>query len=869
MNSRIITFQIMLLCSMNGLLMSVHAVFGAQDRLGLSLYSLMVTQQENVAVLEWQTAAESRMIGFNLFRADGDSDSFQPLNTTLLPCLLDGQGGVYTYRDVSIHLDQRYTYRLDGIGMDGNIISTESVVFSGVETGLKMDPANKAEPIYVMAEHPMVPNRVLMRQTAAAAETQANALHRSTKTGDRLKIRVRDTGMYYLDTETIAQHFGVTINEVFDLVEQQMLRLSCQGEKCAWVPAPDKDGLFFYNEAIDSLYTDCNVFWLEKARGVVLPAVVQSVPEQSFNPMSRMKTFCLEEQLNTQINRFYNYLEDYWLWTYIYGGSGSTNAWFSMNSIDYSGTTATAEVVFCGGSNSGKTNEHHAVISINGTDVGESRWEQAVLHTGRYTFATSILSNGNNVLNMRGVLDTGVAYSLFFMDRFNITCLAHQQAVDNQYRIPPSTGSEICVSGFATSNLYIVQILNHAEIRLLDSFRTSTDGTGGYAVSFLSTNDTAGYAVFSRDGAFRPVEVSAVSGNSLRSGTNAVDFLLITHSDLYAETRRLEQFRAAQYPQLKTRTVLVDDLYDAFSYGIETPQAITYALKYAVAEWAVAPTYVLFAGEGCYDYKNYLGSCENLVPSVLTKTVDGIYSADNLMADITGNDAVPDFAIGRLPAATAAEMSNMVNKIIAYETAPGGAWTNNAVFVADNADSGGDFKQTCNNMAALFPAPYDISKIYLGEKTISVARSELLNAFNAGASFISYFGHGGWNRLASEGIMTITDMTKLTNSPRLPIVILETCTLNRYEVPGYDYFGEELLLTERHGAVASWGASGESLNSLAEHFYQFFMEGHFSHPEWLLGDAARQAAVRYRSMGYDRFESEIMTLLGDPMTTIR
>lgn len=842
-----------------------------ENRLAVSLYGLTVTQQDAAVVVEWQTAAEGRLIGFNLYRTDEDSDSCQSLNAQLLPCLLNPQGGVYVYRDDTAVAGTRYTYRLDGIGVNGRAVCSATGTYEGAVGPLGDGRKMASGSGYLMTEHPANRGaRTVSRRTDEEPIAAMTDRRRGVQTGERLKIRVRETGMYHLDAATLAQHFGITTQEVSSLVEEQMLRLSCQGEKCAWIPAQDGDGLFFYNEAINSFYTYYNVFWLERGRGLVLPGAEMPAPEQAFDPMSRMKTFCFEEQLNNQIDRYYNYLEDYWLWTYNYGGSGSTSVWFTMKEpIDYSGETASAEMVFCGGSNSGVSNEHHAIIRINGTVIGESHWEKAVLYTGRYSFAASVLSNGVNQLTVTGVLDSNIVYSLFFMDRFSVTCLAKQQAVSNRYLLPSSTNERACVTGFTATNLYVVEVLGPALIRPVPSFHVSPDGAGGYAVSFYTTNQSSEYAVFTVEDAWTPDDVYAVADESLRSQTNAVDYLLITHPQVYAETLRLEQFRAGQHPGLRTRTVLVDDVYNAFSHGIETPEAITRFLKYAAAEWAVSPQYVLFAGEGSHDYKNYRGLGENLVPTIMTRTPDGIYSADNVMADIVGNDAVPDFSIGRLPAISLDEMSNLVSKVMAYESDLGGTWTNTALLVADNADSGGNFKQTCETIAGLFPDSHALNKIYLDDKTIAAARTSLLGAFNSGAGVMIYFGHGGWNRLAAEGIMTITAMSSLTNAPRLPIVLLETCTLNRFEAPLYDYFGEALILTKRHGAVAVWGPSGESLNNLAEHFCQYFLEDHYAQSDHLLGDAVRQAAGQYRRMGYDRFECEIMTLLGDPMTTIK
>jgi hypothetical protein len=132
----------------------------------------------------------------------------------------------------------------------------------------------------------------------------------------------------------------------------------------------------------------------------------------------------------------------------------------------------------------------------------------------------------------------------------------------------------------------------------------------------------------------------------------------------------------------------VADIYDEFSFGLFTPQAIKDFLDHAYHNWTPpAPQYVLLVGDASYDYKDNLGlGTVNFVPSYTAFTpYMGETLTDEWFARISGDDTVPDLYLGRLPAATKAQAAVMVDKIMTYENAPNTkTWEKNVLLVADN-----------------------------------------------------------------------------------------------------------------------------------------------------------------------------------------
>jgi hypothetical protein len=76
-------------------------------------------------------------------------------------------------------------------------------------------------------------------------------------------------------------------------------------------------------------------------------------------------------------------------------------------------------VVLQGGSDSGTTVDHHVVVSVNGSVVGETRFAGKVPHRVVLAVPASSLREGSNEITVTNVGDTGVS-SLVFLDRFAV-----------------------------------------------------------------------------------------------------------------------------------------------------------------------------------------------------------------------------------------------------------------------------------------------------------------------------------------------------------------------------------------------------------------------------------------------------------------
>ena len=88
----------------------------------------------------------------------------------------------------------------------------------------------------------------------------------------------------------------------------------------------------------------------------------------------------------------------------------------------------------------------------------------------------------------------------------------------------------------------------------------------------------------------------------LASGSS---FVIISPKEFLSAANRLKaQREIAGINYIKTAVVDVEKIYNEFSCGIPDPVAVRNFLKYGFDNWTERPVYVLFFGDGSYDYKN-------------------------------------------------------------------------------------------------------------------------------------------------------------------------------------------------------------------------------------------------------------------------
>ena len=240
--------------------------------------------------------------------------------------------------------------------------------------------------------------------------------------------------------------------------------------------------------------------------------------------------------------------------------------------------------------------------------------------------------------------------------------------------------------------------------------------------------------------------------------------MIISHQNFISSLPTLVAQRRAQ--GFTVMVVSVEDVYDEFSYGLHSPQAIRDLLARASAQWSKPPRYVLLVGDGSYDPRDYfhLGSFD-FVPTKLVDTALMETGSDDALSDFD-NDGIPEIPIGRLPVRTAAEADRAISKIVNFSPAN---VPQTALMVADTQGSYYfNFEQASDQASALLPPGMTVQKLYRRlEPSDAAARANIISRINSGAALELQQPTGGLPiELTGEAIVVNGSGPLLPNSSR-------------------------------------------------------------------------------------------------------
>jgi hypothetical protein len=540
------------------------------------------------------------------------------------------------------------------------------------------------------------------------------------------------------------------------------------------------------------------------------------------------------ETLQREENRYYQPTltdaPDLWLWEVLFAPSRKSFG-FEVSGLSPEPLSASLEVWLQGTSDFPAVEDHHVRVYVNGTYLGEGRWGGKNAHRIDVELAAGILQQGENTLELESLSDTGAAYSMVMLDRFRI-------------RYPRST-----------------MVLEHAAhvIELTESFPRWVATRTGF--------ETSGTYVAVEEVELRRPERRNEVANRLRKKRGA-DYLVIGPETLIAAAKPLIEHR--RHGGLRTVTASTEAIASEFGHGELTPESIRKLIGYAYHEWrAPRLRYVLLLGDATYDFKNNLGTdVVNQVPPYIVRTSYLWTASDPAYAAVNGDDALPDVAIGRLPASSPEELRAMVAKILAYENrklsqeAP-------FVLVADNADRAGNFEKDADELASTLLAGHETKRIYLSQLGTPAARDAIVRTFDSGASTMSYLGHGAINVWADENLFNNARVETLSPQSQQPLLLTMNCLNGYFHFPYFDSLAETLVKQADKGAIAAFSPSGLSLNGPAHRYHQALLQQLLVTDHTRLGDAVLAAQTQYADSGAFPELLSIYHLFGDPALILR
>ncbi|RMD68457.1 MAG: hypothetical protein D6819_09335 [Gammaproteobacteria bacterium] len=805
----------------------------------------------------WETALEVMTAGFYVERLDPESGRYLRLNQALLPAMGHGATGArYAFLDTGARPQGTYTYRLVEVESRGRRLIHGP--YTRTVSPQADIPPDRALGFAAQEKHPDA------RQLEAWLRKQKmrrdeRALHRPQ--GGEAKIHTREDGLYDIPVSALASALGVQEK----LLRQQLSkgRLALRHRNASVPYLPSDDGLYFIAKAVDSLYTDTNTYWARLVQGNAQGRLMEEVDGTPDADPSAGQWFLscstLEEDKVLVPYAVSDPDGDPWFAGFVTAGRYGQQSYETK--LDAPGVVqgqATLRLWFKGATDLMPGNDHHALVWINGHQVGETMWDGMAEKALEVRVDAAMLNETGNAVVVEDLIDDPGNFSSFLVERLELCYPRRYQAVEDRLYFTAHGYPVITVEGFSGPDIAVFDLSGPKRVKGVKVEK----GAGGYQVSFRPPAPQGQYLAVRLASAHAPVEVVADNPSSLKEESHGAEYLIIAPSSLMDGAEALAAYRRRSF---QTMVVDLQDIYDEFNGGIEDAHAIRDFLAYARTHWALPPTFVVLVGKGTLDPKDIYGYGTNVLPVLTASTPYGLFASDTRLADVEGDDGVPEFAIGRIPALASEDVIAYVDKLARHESASS---LSRAVMLADNADKAGDFPADSQAVAGLLPL--DVDKAMIAHEAggdPEVTRSNIIAQLNAGSDLFNYIGHGGPTLLGSEGFMVVEDIASLDNGEHLPLFAAFTCYVGYGAYPGLDSLAERMTMAAGRGSIAAFAPTGLSENGQAVRLNKAFVQALYNGHQ-TVGEAAQAAKAQVKDEGGARFIRDIYDLTGDPALSL-
>lgn len=324
------------------------------------------------------------------------------------------------------------------------------------------------------------------------------------------------------------------------------------------------------------------------------------------------------------------------------------------------------------------------------------------------------------------------------------------------------------------------------------------------------------------------------------------NLVIISHPMFLDEAGRLAAHHET-FDGMSTLIVTPQEIYNEFSSGAQDVTAIRDFLRmlYERSVPGQELRYVLFFGDGSYDYKDRLPGNTNLVPTFQSREslkLASSFVTDDFFACFDINEGSnsagnPDIGYGRFPVFTQEQAREAVDKVLHYSQRAAevmGSWRNRITFIADDGDVNIHFKQAedLTELVDTLKTVYDVNKIYLdsyeqlttpGGNRYPEASEAIDRVVKEGALIVNYTGHGGELGWADERVLDIPMINLWQNSNNMPVFVTATCEFSRFDDPAHVSAGELVFLNPEGAGIGLYTttrlAYAQSNFGLNEKFY--------------------------------------------------
>ena len=809
-------------------------------------------------LLAWQTGDETDNLGFNVHREqDGERVRITP-QIVAGSALMTGPGPSletgYSYRwsDAPPAGSRKARYWIEDIDLSGHSTWTGPIE-ARLAPGKRHSPGRNAVLLNSLGLHsaqisigvgtaPAQQVAEPPRFSLAAAQLQAGLA-----TQPAVKIAIKQEGWYRVSQADLAA-------AGFDpKADPRNVQLFADGQELPINVVTDVGAklaaIEFYGMGLDTAATNTRIYWLVAGTqaGRRIPVITGkgaglNATSFAYTVERKDRTIYFSGLRNGDTENFFGPVV----------GKDAINQTVTLPHVASTSANATLEVALQGVTRV----PHQVTVTINGAAVGSVSFNNQARGVAQFTVAPSKLKEGDNTVQL---VSQGGEQDVSLLDVIRITYQHVYMADSNLLQLAATAGQPVTIDGFTSAIVRIVDVTDANNPQELSA--AVKPGKNGYAIT--TTVSGAGQRrllAFAESAARQAASVWANQPSNWRQTGVGADLIMLTRREWFSALEPLKSLRQSQ--GLSVAVVDIEDVYDEFSFGNKTPQAVKDFILYARNSWKKAPRFALIVGDASYDPKNYLGFGDNdAVPTSLIDTQYMETACDDCLAD-SNLDGIGEVALGRLPARTTAEVSKMVAKLLSYD----GSTPNSAVLLVSDSNEGYNFEAATAQLRNLIPADFRIEEIDRGRLDPATAKAQLLDAINRGEKIVAYTGHGNVDQWRGN-LLTSADARALTNGQNLPLFITMTCLNGYFHDVVLDSLAESLMKAERGGAVAVWASSGMTGPSGQELLDQQMLKAIFDTSNGTL--TLGEAILRAKALTNDPDVRRTWILFGDPSMKLK
>ncbi len=813
------------------------------------------------------------------------------------------------YRDVRLVALTLYPVRYNPVtGQLTQVHHLSVTVQFAAATQQPQHPAPAHQDAYWRGISTLLLNETQARQWRSLPQAVLQAPQTELPIGvDSYKIELSQDGIYEISYQDLAAA-GMTVTAVNPHTFQMLHR----GEPVAYQFIGDSDTTFepgekvrFYGWAFtgprtEKQFISRNVFWLW-AGGTPNPITTTTNLAGELPVVTATLASVTTEPENyffsTWTDKWENFPNepDAWYWDYIIHSTPVTRTYaVELPHVAANGPDALYTIELM--SREAPASPAPFTYTVRGffnsyPAYGEQVWRGGQNVNITNTIPLNELVTGSNTAVVAYVTDTLGGQARLFLNRVTVDYLRDLIANDNQLIFQDEQGGlhEFHLTGYSEGDAANVLVWNitdpHQPVQIemtaahisgssLFTYTIGSDGpVNGRFLATTTSNILTSTAL----------SLTQYIAPDLNPPGSEAEWLAITHANFLTPTQALATHRA-NFSQLTTHIVDIADVINQYGYGLPLPAAIQDYLTYALGHWVVAPSYVLLVGDATLNprHLNCVGGCftwdVNAPTYLLTDLVyedrfQGLIPSDHTFVTLSGDDVLPDMAIGRIATNHPLSATNAISKIMTYEqnlhnTAV--TWSKNSLFVADNADDGGDF--CTENLLTGFHIPDDYVKTYLcllDPDEVDALRAEMSSQIHVtGTLFLNYRGHGSIQYWMGDPHLLDINSDFWSNNDRPVVILSADCLDGHFAWPGAPSLSETFfnLQDTGHpvGSAAHWSSSG--LGYTGEHtvLLTYLYDGVFRDSMFEIGNATNDAKLRYDLSGLNDSELYSFILQGDP-----